>query len=142
MCSFRRLIRVTAIVLAFIQTVRARAQGDSQRGVEVMSHLDQAKLLWLKDAQCDLTHEGKFPVWKRQLDLFIDNNGLWRCGGRMWAFSTQSVCTTTNTASQTSPYHIATCYRCSQTCYAYNGVKETLTQTRMCCQLHLSFNSF
>ena len=47
--------------------------------------LDEARLYWIKDSQSHLQEEDKgFPTWRRQLDLFVDGDGVWRWGVEMW----------------------------------------------------------
>ena len=47
--------------------------------------LDEARLYWIKDSQFHLQEEDKrFPTWRRQLDLFVDGDGVWRWGVEMW----------------------------------------------------------
>lgn len=66
---------MTAVVLSFIHTLRTRAQHSGwQKLVQITSHIDQARILWPKDAQTDLTKETKFNVWKCQVDLYTDSN--------------------------------------------------------------------
>ena len=44
--------------------------------------LFNAKLLWIREVQQDLINDVKtFETLKKQLKLFCDTNGLWRCGG-------------------------------------------------------------
>lgn len=43
----------------------------------------QAEILWIRDCQSTMIYDSNFETWKRQLGLFVDDNGLWRCGGRL-----------------------------------------------------------
>ena len=38
---------------------------------------------WVTNCQMHMTKEVKFDMWKRQLDLFLDQKKIWRCGGRL-----------------------------------------------------------
>ena len=38
---------------------------------------------WVTNCQMPMTKEVKFDIWKCQLDLFIDQKKVWRCGGRL-----------------------------------------------------------
>lgn len=42
-----------------------------------------AEALWIACAQKALTPQKDFDILRRQLGLFLDDNGLWRCGGRL-----------------------------------------------------------
>ena len=74
--SAYRLIKVTELVLWFICCLRKRTNSST-------SDLEQARLYWIKDCQSHLQDDHRFTLWKRQLDLFVDESGIWRCGGRM-----------------------------------------------------------
>lgn len=74
--SFKRLIRVTARVLQFCHLCRGRRR-------DLMELLEEARVLLLRDMQEDLLAEKSFTLWRRQLNLTVDDRGLWRCAGRM-----------------------------------------------------------
>ena len=79
--SAHRLFRVTALVLVFVHNVRNRVHNPSATdGTTTLSELEQARLLWLKEI---LQNDARFPSWKAQLGLTLDNSGVWRCVGRM-----------------------------------------------------------
>ena len=80
--SFRRLVRVTAYVMRAVKLFKNRmvAKGTTSLSTE---ELTDAELKWIKDAQVTLSHEKLFQSLKSQLNLFLDENGLWRCGGRL-----------------------------------------------------------
>ena len=42
-----------------------------------------AKILWIKDVQTVMMTDKRFNNWKLQLGLFIDDENLWRCGGKL-----------------------------------------------------------
>ena len=44
--------------------------------------LSMAKKMWLQEVQKDLQRIKNFKNVSCQLDLFEDDDGLWRCGGR------------------------------------------------------------
>lgn len=81
--SFRRLLNVTSLVFKFIRTVRSRLQNTSEAVVADPGDDERSKIHWLRDVQLRLEGHEKFPVWSRQLDLYLDGSQLWRCGGRM-----------------------------------------------------------
>lgn len=73
--SFKRLVRVTAHVL------RAVTRFKTKKATMLTSkELSDAECKWIKDSQ---KHAGVEPSLKSQLNLFLDEKGLWRCGGRL-----------------------------------------------------------
>ena len=80
--SFSRLLRVTAFLLTFVHVLHARLR-EMNVLVDTHIHVANAKLLWFRDVQAQLQQDVKFPLWKRQLDLFFDDFQLWRCGATM-----------------------------------------------------------
>ena len=46
-------------------------------------YLSMAKKMWLQEVQKDLQRIKNFKNVSYQLDLFEDEDGLWRCGGRL-----------------------------------------------------------
>ena len=85
--SSHRLFQVTALVLRFLRCLRSRVSGTTPPTTSdtlfVPSDLDRARLYWIRDSQSQLQRDGKFSLWRRQLGLFTDESGVWRCGGRM-----------------------------------------------------------
>ena len=43
----------------------------------------EAESRWLLAAQLHLVKEKTFPMWKKQFGLYLDDEGLWRCRGRL-----------------------------------------------------------
>ena len=85
--SSQRLFRITALVLKFVHHLRSRASNSVSQPLMStpfsLEHIDRARLYWVKDSQASLLEDSKFPLWKQQLGLFLDQFGVWRCGGRM-----------------------------------------------------------
>ena len=83
--SWRRLVRVTAYVLRFIQNLRncvKKLKADFQLSPLSVQELDEAEIYWIKRAQNDLKNE----LVKRRyhkLSLFTDEFGIIRVGGRI-----------------------------------------------------------
>ena len=76
-----RLLRVTALVLKFIKRVRKQ---DTDTSPEItVEDLDQSRVLWIKHAQASLTSERNQEQMFRNLRVFKDEAGVFRCGGRM-----------------------------------------------------------
>ena len=79
-----RLMKITAIVFQAVRTFLAKIG----RTCQVIpnnrtSDFDQARVTWLRQMQSQLQECSRFPLWKQQFDLFIDESNLWQCGGRM-----------------------------------------------------------
>ena len=75
-----RLFRVTALVLRFANKLRGAATSTVQPEAE---EIQRAKLMWMRHMQVTLPDHKDFPAWKQKLGLFQDEDGVWRCGGRM-----------------------------------------------------------
>ena len=43
----------------------------------------RAELLWIIESQTLLQRDKNFDDWKKQFGLFLDDNGIWRCCGRI-----------------------------------------------------------
>ena len=50
---------------------------------ELVDLIIQEEQWWARVAQVSLRNDDKFEVLKRQLNLFQDSCGLWRCRGRI-----------------------------------------------------------
>ena len=74
--SLNRLLRVTVNVLKFTYLIRS---------MELDYHKlrTQAEILWIRNCQSTMVYDSNFETRKRQLGLFVDDNGLWKCGGRL-----------------------------------------------------------
>ena len=131
--SVHRLFRVTALVLKFINTLRRRIHPtDTTTDVSenlTQNELDLAKLHWIKDCQSQLQTDKRFESWKRHLDLYQDESGVWRCGGRM---SKSSLSLAAQNPVLLNKDHLLTrliVVQAHQRVY-HDGVKETLTELR------------
>ena len=76
--SFIQLIRVTAYVLRFVECMKL---GNGNRELAVL--MDKAEVMWIKEIQIQLVEDHNFQKWKSQLQLYVDNLGIWRCRGRL-----------------------------------------------------------
>lgn len=74
--TWQRLLRTTAQVLKFTHLVRGEQKSSSEL-------LREARTLWLRENQQDLQSDRSFNTWREQLNLQKDEEGLWRCVGRM-----------------------------------------------------------
>ena len=82
--SLPQLLRVTAYILRPIKRLRARETCDSNLPVVLTpEEIAVAEKLWIANTQKDLVLQKNFDTLKTQFGLFLDEKGLWRCGGRL-----------------------------------------------------------
>ena len=84
--SFIQLIRVTAYVLRFVECMKS---GNGNRELAVL--MDKAEVMWIKEIQTQLVEDHNFQKWKSQLQLYVDNLGIWRCRGMLIFRITQNT---------------------------------------------------
>ena len=120
--NLNQLLRVSAYLLLFVQRVRGR-------DVTFVDMIIKAEQWWACVAQGSMRSDDKFEVLKRQLNLFQDPQGMWRCKGRIHnadlPYSTKFPILLPN-------YHHFTrlvVLRAHERVF-HNGVKETLTEVR------------
>ena len=77
--SFRGLLRVTARVLKVIKIMKGKCKSKDLTADDIK----ETELLWLKEIQSSLKRNPNYECWKRQFGLFIDGEGVIRCGGRI-----------------------------------------------------------
>ena len=81
--DFARLIKVTALVLRFVNNLITKKRM-RLCGSLTTEEFDNVERMWLTEIQkssvCNLL---KFKQLQIQLDLYTDENGLLRCGGRL-----------------------------------------------------------
>ena len=114
------LLRVTAYVPQFVQLLR---RWDVET---VTQEMGKAEIEWVKVAQRELVKERNFPMWKQQFQLFVDGDGVWRCGGRL---ANTSAPYSTRFPARTH-YFTNLIVRQAHESILHNGVKETLTEIR------------
>ena len=129
--SFQKLLRVTAYVKKIILKFRSLVT-DKQAPVVLTltsEDIERAETDWVIECQRHLTKDNKFDLWKHQLDLFLDQYKIWRCGGRLNKANTPY--------SSKHPILLYKQHRLAIliTEYAHKrtmhgGVKETLTKIR------------
>lgn len=86
--TLQRLIQVTAYVLKFINLIRKPRGADSPKPDQSnpilrAEDLNTALNYWIRISQATLPSKEQFSLWTQQFGLFKDNNGIWRCGGRL-----------------------------------------------------------
>ena len=85
--SLSKLLRITCWVMkAKTKFLRKINKNKKESVTEEMINsvdLSMTKKLWLREVQNDLRRVENFKNVSYQLDLFEDEDGLWRCGGRL-----------------------------------------------------------
>ncbi|XP_011405271.1 PREDICTED: uncharacterized protein LOC100637172, partial [Amphimedon queenslandica] len=74
--SIKKLLRVTAYVFRFINRLRGAECGN----IITASEMNDAEMLWIKEIQ---ESSPEMRKWKEQYGAFKDQQGIWRCGGRI-----------------------------------------------------------
>lgn len=85
--SVTKMLRVTALALRFINKLR---DSNGRRGPLLSSEIDTAEIMWLTYLQernfsdvYDAITQGKKSNLQKQLGLYLDDDGLLRCKGRI-----------------------------------------------------------
>ena len=124
--NLSHLRRVTAYVLRAVKMFKASFFPSNQLTAE---ELGDAERLWITHAQLQLIQEKHFSTWQKQLDLFVDDKGLWRCRGRL---ENADVPYSTKHPVLLPRDHLLTSMivQDAHKRVGHNGVKETLTEVR------------
>ena len=93
-----------------------------------MKYFSKAEQLWLEDVQGTLSSDSNFPQLRKQLDLFQDEKGIWRCGGRLG--STELPYATKHPIIISRDYFSLLIVKQAHCHVFHNGAKETLTEVR------------
>ena len=131
--SVNRLLRVTAYILRIAKYAKQNTDDSNEKANTSTtlsgSEISRAETLWIKEAQKELTSSKNFETWKRQFGLFIDTEGLQRCGGRL---SNAEIAYAMKHPILLPKDHYFTklvILRAHER-VLHNGVKETLTELR------------
>jgi hypothetical protein len=120
--SLTKLLWVTAYVLQAIDKFNHRAN-------EALPYYLRAETLWIKEVQSVMASDGKMDEWKKQLGLFLDGNGIWRCGGRL-TFADLPYETKHPILLPRDHHFTILVVRWAHDRVLHNGMRETLTQIR------------
>ena len=78
----RRLLIVSSYVIQFVdKLITRRSNIAHNRGTEY--YLTRAEIYWITVIQRSLLQSKSFGMWKHQFGVFVDNEGIWRCCGRL-----------------------------------------------------------
>lgn len=91
--------------------------------------LAYAEMLWIRSAQQQLRSQKDFKVQQKQFNLFIDEKGVWRCGGRLSNVEAPFATKHPVLLPRDHPLTELVVKRAHGR-VQHNGVKETLTETR------------
>jgi len=131
--TLTRLLRVTAYVIRFLKMLKGRMRPNSSLLYQSLTltpdEITDAERLWILEAQTQLTQERNFDEWKRQYNLFSDENGILRCGGRLG--NSALLYNTKHPVLLSKQHHLAVLVvRQAHEKVFHNGVKDTLTEVR------------
>ena len=100
-----------------------------ESAVTELNHARNCELLWIRAAQIQLCRNPHFEKLKGQFGLFLDKDGVWRCGGRL--SKAEIPYDVRHPILLPRQHHLATLVvRCAHFRILHNGVKETLTEVR------------
>ena len=123
--SLNRLLRVTAYVQKFIDLTRKLQTLPQLTPADV----DRAETYWVKVSQQSLPSHPQFTTWNRQFNLFTDDHGILRCGGRLERANIPDC--TKHPALLDSRHHLTTLIvRFCHHLVKHGGVTESLAQLR------------
>ena len=122
--KLNQLLFITAQVLKAVKRFRKE-----NTTYDRMEFLSTAENMWLLEVQSNLTNRTDFSVLKRQLDLYCDEKGIWRCGGRLEQ-SNLPYSTKHPIVLPKDHYFSSLVIRQAHNRVGHNGTKETLTEVR------------
>ena len=71
------LLAMTGHVPKFCKILLSKIRSD------ISINCDQAEKMWIRESQRTLLTDANFNQWRRALSLFQDDEGIWRCRGRL-----------------------------------------------------------
>ena len=129
--TLRRLLRITAHVFKVIEVLKAKI-GKKAKDIELnITATDMAKseLYWIKMVQHSLERNVRFIGWKQQFNMFMDETGVWRCGGRLTNADMPQLSKHPILLEITHPFTTLIVKDCHEK-VMHNGVRETLSELR------------
>ena len=73
--SVKHLLQVTALVMKFIQLLKARKNGRNTAEVQreiTATDIEEAEILWIREMQASLAKQSRFRMWHQQFGLFMN----------------------------------------------------------------------
>lgn len=124
------LLRVTAYVQRFVDNVKRSLKGEEiLKGLLTAEELDVAEKSWIKHVQASLTKLPKYNKMKRSLSLFVDDEQLIRCHGRIEKSNLPNETKFPMLLPSDHDFTNLVVLHC-HTEVMHNGVRETVTQVR------------
>ena len=80
--NLQKLLRVTAYVLRGVHCFKIKRANQTGEPL-IPEELADAKIERIRDGQGELEQQKSFSSLKLQLNLFLNQKKLWRCGGRL-----------------------------------------------------------
>ena len=82
-----QLFHITAYVLKFIHKLKSsvppKLKTEDEGEVLTVDEINKAEVLWLQEIQKSIVNSQTFSQLKASLRLFVDENGIYHCGGRL-----------------------------------------------------------
>ena len=122
-----RLLRVTAQIIRAVKRFK-QINVDNPTTITA-EELVQAETLWITSAQKQLIHGKDFANQRARFRLFEDDNGVWRCGGRLSNVDVSYSIKHPILLPRTHPLTELIVREAHERVF-HNGVKETLTEIR------------
>lgn len=128
--SKERLLNLTARVIKCARIWKQKSKPTEDLPDTITpADLQEAENYWIRDMQESLKTDPKFSTWQKQFGLFVDDDGLWRCGGRLT--KAELPFNTRHPVLLHQRHHFTTLIvRDAHGRVKHNGVKETLTELR------------
>ena len=130
-CNLPRLLRVTAYVLRAVDRFKTRLDqpSDTVHSSLTPQEIASVERLWIAHSQRELARRKVYDTLKKQLGLFQDEKGLWRCGGRLQNADISYSAKHPILLSRSHPFTALIVCDAHRRVF-HNGVKETLTEVR------------
>lgn len=127
--TLSRLLRVMAYVLRAVKRFKEGSTELTYCTTLTTEELSASERQWITYVQVQLCREKSFSTWQRQLDLFIDDKGLWRCGGRLENANIPYSTKHPVLLPRDHPF-TAMIVQDADERVSHNGIKDTLTEVR------------
>ena len=125
--SADRLLSTTALVLKFCWIMLNKVRNEGT--VEPPDLNVEAEHRWILECQQMVVADKNFKDWRKQLDLFQDESGVWRCKGRIQNADIPYSTKHPILLHKNHPLSVLLVRR-AHSRVLHNGVKETLTELR------------
>ena len=126
-----KLLRITSLVLRFIHKLKGKLCKTKTEYDDCLTseEINSAEKLWIKHVQKTLFHEKTFTQTKVNLGLFVDDEGILRCSGRI-QYSSLPYDSKFPMLLPNGHYFTKLIIAKSHEQVSHNKVQETLTQLR------------